>query len=156
MKRLTDERIAALAPDEMTVEAAYPDVQVSWDDARHYTRGWNACRAAMLNRALTVTELAKIISAAGKDPSEITDAVWAAGYRKPERAEEDAVALTINIFTDLRYTKIPEDAWPTTYDEILRCELNEIINEELWRDIPPDTIASILIKAGYSLESTND
>lgn len=75
MKRLTDERIAALidiaplsktivdiktaltelqerrkaVPDEMTVEAAYPEVQTGWNDAKNYVAGWNACRAAMLN-----------------------------------------------------------------------------------------------------------
>ncbi|MFI7783467.1 hypothetical protein EN46_06675 [Citrobacter amalonaticus] len=38
-------------PDEMTVEAAYPDVQTGWGNAKYYTRGWNACRAAMLNQA---------------------------------------------------------------------------------------------------------
>ncbi|EDJ2552904.1 hypothetical protein CE665_00540 [Salmonella enterica subsp. enterica serovar Poona] len=130
MKRLTDERIAE--PDEMTVEAAYAEVQFK------------------------EATLAKIISTAGKDPSEITDAVWAAGYRKPERTEAEAVNLTINIFAGFKYGGIPEDVWPKTYDEILQCELNEILNEKLWRDIPPDDIASILIKAGYSLENAND
>ncbi|EHL2771756.1 hypothetical protein KCE64_001655 [Salmonella enterica subsp. enterica serovar Hvittingfoss] len=217
MKRLTDERIAD--PDEMTVEAAYAEVQTNWNDAKYYTIGWNACRAAMLQSfgnspvipdgwvmvpktltaemreaALVVfgiddidiewshllaaapkpemeksmkehkeylakeAALAKIISSAGKDPSEITDAVWAAGYRKPERteAEAEAINLAINIFAGFKYNGIPEDVWPKTYDEILRCELNEILNEKLWYDIPPDGIASILIKAGYSLENAND
>ncbi|HFE7522960.1 TPA: hypothetical protein ACGAD2_003577 [Salmonella enterica subsp. enterica serovar Newport] len=39
----------APVPDEMTVEAAYPEVQTGWNDAKNYTIGWNACRAAMLN-----------------------------------------------------------------------------------------------------------
>lgn len=38
-------------PDEMTVEAAYPEVQTGWNDAKNYTSGWNACRAAMLKTA---------------------------------------------------------------------------------------------------------
>ncbi|HAG2283337.1 TPA: DUF551 domain-containing protein [Salmonella enterica] len=38
-------------PDEMTIEAAYPEVQTGWNDAKNYTAGWNACRAAMLNQA---------------------------------------------------------------------------------------------------------
>lgn len=38
-----------VAPDVMTVEAAYPEVQTNWSDAKYYTIGWNACRAAMLN-----------------------------------------------------------------------------------------------------------
>lgn len=168
MKRLTDERIAEpVAPDEMTVEAAYAEVQTNWSDAKYYTIGWNACRNSILegnqapvkqpaSNSATVTELAKIISTAGKDPSEITDAVWAAGYRKPERTEAEAVNLTINIFAGLKYSGIPDDAWPKTYDEILRCELSEILNEELWRDIPPDIIANRLIEAGYSPENAND
>ncbi|EIC4353524.1 hypothetical protein LJS80_002277 [Salmonella enterica] len=128
MKRLTDERIAALI-DMAPLSKTIVDIK---------------------------SALAKIISAAGKDPSEITDAVWAAGYRKPERTEEEAINLAIDTFTDFRYYGIPEDTWPKTYDEILQCELNEILNEELWCDIPPDDIASILIKAGYSPENAND
>lgn len=100
--------------------------------------------------------LAKIIGAAGKDPSEITDAVWAAGYRKPERTEEEAINLAIDTFTDSRYNGIPEDVWPKTYDEILRCELNEIIEEELQCYFSDDIIANRLIKAGYSPENAND
>ena len=32
-----------------------------------------------------VFALAQVIKAAGADPSEVTDAVWAAGYRRPAR-----------------------------------------------------------------------
>ncbi|HGA5699001.1 TPA: DUF551 domain-containing protein [Salmonella enterica subsp. enterica serovar Birkenhead] len=39
-----------VVPEEITVEAAYPDVQTGWDNAKYYAIGWNACRAAMLNR----------------------------------------------------------------------------------------------------------
>ncbi|EFT4509972.1 hypothetical protein H2549_003582 [Salmonella enterica subsp. enterica serovar Stanley] len=130
MKRLTDERIAE--PDEMTVEAAYAEVQFK------------------------EATLAKIISTAGKDPSEITDAVWAAGYRKPERTETEAVNLTINTFAGFKCSGIPDDVWPKTYDEILQCELNEIIGEVTWSYFSPENIASRLIEAGYSLENAND
>ncbi|ECO0851678.1 hypothetical protein AA073_20435 [Salmonella enterica subsp. enterica serovar Newport] len=168
MKRLTDERIAALvAPDEMTVETAYAEVQTNWSDAKYYTIGWNACRNSILegnqapvkqpaSNSATVTELAKIISTAGKDPSEITDAVWAAGYRKPERTEAEAINLAIDTFTDSRYNGIPDDAWPKTYDEILQCELSEIIGEVTWSYFSPENIASRLIEAGYSQENAND
>lgn len=40
-----------VAPDEMTVETAYPEVQTNWSDAKYYTSGWNACRAVMLATA---------------------------------------------------------------------------------------------------------
>lgn len=212
------QKAVPVAPDVMTVEAAYPEVQTGWNDAKNYTSGWNACRAAMLQSfgnseqlsppviqegwmmvpktlttgmreaALAVfgigdidiewshllaaapkpeTEksmkehkeylakeaaLAKIISTAGKDPSEITDAVWAAGYRKPERTEEEAINLAIDTFTDSRYNGIPDDAWPKTYDEILQCELNEIIEEVTWSYFSPENIANRLIGEGYRKE----
>lgn len=38
-----------------------------------------------------VFALAQIIKAAGSDPRNVTDVVWAAGYRKPERSAEEAV-----------------------------------------------------------------
>lgn len=124
-----------------------------------------AFRKAMGNQApvrqpagnsAAIAELARIISTAGSDPSEITDAVWEAGYRKPERTEEEAINLAIDTFTDSRYNGIPDDAWPKTYDEILQCELNEIIDEVTWSYFSPENIANRLIEAGYSLENAND
>lgn len=108
------------------------------------------------SNSAAIADLAKIISTAGNDPSEITDAVWAAGYRKPDRTEEEAINLAIDTFTDSRYNGIPDDAWPKTYDEILQCELNEIINEVTWSYFSPENIANCLIEAGYSLEDAND
>lgn len=108
------------------------------------------------SNSAAITDLAKIISTAGSDPSEITDAVWEAGYRKPERTEEEAINLAIDTFTDSRYNGIPDDAWPKTYDEILQCELNEIINEVTWSYFSPENIANRLIEAGYSPEDAND
>lgn len=45
-----------------------------------------------------IFELARIIRAAGSDPSNITDEVWAAGYRQPERSAEEAAQITIDTF----------------------------------------------------------
>ncbi|HCL5312759.1 TPA: hypothetical protein N2G38_005158 [Salmonella enterica] len=45
------QKAVPVAPDEMTVETAYPEVQTNWSDAKYYTIGWNACRAAMLATA---------------------------------------------------------------------------------------------------------
>ncbi|EDX0374151.1 hypothetical protein GTL21_004936 [Salmonella enterica] len=108
------------------------------------------------SNSAAIADLAKIISTAGNDPSDITDAVWAAGYRKPERTEEEAINLAIDTFADSRYNGIPDDAWPKTYDEILRCELNEIIDEVTWSYFSPENIANRLIGAGYSLENANE
>jgi hypothetical protein len=47
-------------PDEVTVEAIYPDVQTGWNDAKMYADGWNACRAAMLQGAEPVTTANKL------------------------------------------------------------------------------------------------
>lgn len=115
-----------------------------------------AMEKAMKEHFAKEAALAKIISTAGNDPSEITDAVWAAGYRKPERTEEEAINLAIDTFADSRYNGIPDDAWPKTYDEILQCELNEIIGEVTWSYFSPENIANRLIEAGYSLENAND
>ncbi len=108
------------------------------------------------SNSAAIADLVKIISTAGNDPSEITDAVWAAGYRKPERTEEEAINLAIDTFTDSRYNGIPDDAWPKTYDEILQCELSEIIGEVTWSYFSPENIANCLIEAGYSLENVNE
>ncbi|EEE9946911.1 hypothetical protein DJ252_18350 [Salmonella enterica subsp. enterica serovar Uzaramo] len=103
-----------------------------------------------------IAALVKIISTAGNDPSDITDAVWVAGYRKPERTEEEAINLAIDTFADSRYNGIPDDAWPKTYDEILQCELSEIIDEVAWSYFSPENIANRLIGAGYSPEDADD
>lgn len=108
------------------------------------------------SNSAAIADLAKIISTAGNDPSDITDAVWAAGYRKPERTEAETINLAIDTFTDSRYNGIPDDAWPKTYDEILQCELSEIIGEVTWSYFSPENIANRLIEAGYSLENAND
>lgn len=43
-----------------------------------------------------VFELVKLIKAANGDPSSITDAIWEAGYRQPERtAEEASIAKSV-------------------------------------------------------------
>lgn len=41
---------APVVPGVATIESTYPDVQTSWQDAKMYAEGWNACRAAMLER----------------------------------------------------------------------------------------------------------
>jgi hypothetical protein len=35
-------------------------------------------------------ELVQLIKSAAGDPSAMTDAIWEAGYRQPERTEEEA------------------------------------------------------------------
>jgi hypothetical protein len=45
-----------------------------------------------------VFELVKLIKAANGDPSSITDSIWEAGYRQPERTAEEAAKITISVF----------------------------------------------------------
>jgi len=105
---------------------------------------------------INVFALAQIIKAAGSDPSDITDAVWAAGYRKPERSTEEAVTLTLEIISGCHGADIEWSVWPKNYDEILQCELNEFVEEALHVYKTAHSIASVLIAAEYSKEVTSD
>jgi hypothetical protein len=47
---------------------------------------------------VNVFELVTLIKAANGDPSAMTDAIWEAGYRQPERTAEEAAKITISVF----------------------------------------------------------
>lgn len=96
-----------------------------------------------------VFALAQVIKAAGADPSEVTDAVWAAGYRLPARQVAEAVTLTLDIIAGFDGIDLPWASWPKSYDEILKCELNEIIEEALHAHKTAHGTASSLLVAGY-------
>ncbi len=100
--------------------------------------------------------LALIIKAAGNDPSEVTDAVWAAGYRRPARAVEDEVKLTLEIISGFHGNDMPWKVWPKDYDDVLQCELNEFIEESLHAYKTAHGIASALLTVGYFKAVTND
>ncbi|WP_249926887.1 DUF551 domain-containing protein [Escherichia coli] len=54
-------RIApASIPEAMTEEKAYSNVQTSWQDAKYYATGWNACHAAMLQGIQPVSQTYKL------------------------------------------------------------------------------------------------
>lgn len=103
-----------------------------------------------------VFALAQVIKAAGTDPSEITDAVWAAGYRRPARVVEEAVTLTLDIIAGFVGNDLPWAVWPKSYDNILKCELNEIIEEALHAYKTAHSIASKLLIDGYNKVVTDD
>ncbi|MDH1085978.1 hypothetical protein N5C79_05675 [Pantoea brenneri] len=103
-----------------------------------------------------VFALAQIIKAAGTDPSEVTDSVWDANYRRPARTVEEAVTLTLDIIAGFDGNDLPRAVWPKSYDEILKCELNEIIEEALHAYKTAHGIASNLLIAGYDKVVTND
>ncbi|WP_158784646.1 hypothetical protein [Pantoea sp. BAV 3049] len=105
-----------------------------------------------------VFALAQVIKAAGSDPSDVTDAVWAAGYRKSERSTEDAVALTLEIICGCHGADMPWDVWPKNYSSVLKEELNECV----YPAVAPDgstavSAAKSIIAAGYQrMEVTSD
>ncbi|EOK5400816.1 ead/Ea22-like family protein [Escherichia coli] len=62
-------RIAlASIPKAMTEEKAYSNVQTSWQDAKYYATGWNACREAMLHGAEPVSQTCKLNELSGNSP----------------------------------------------------------------------------------------
>ncbi|MES4613045.1 MAG: hypothetical protein ACTH8P_16690 [Ewingella sp.] len=102
-----------------------------------------------------VFELAQIIKNAGADPGDITSAVWAASYRKPEKSAEEAALLTIDLLGEYHGNEIPGEHWPETYEAVLLGELNRVIQEAEWLETPtPASIAKEIINAGYSKVAT--
>nr|EIQ9989365.1 hypothetical protein [Escherichia coli] len=96
-------------------------------------------------------ELTKTIKAAASGgPSDITDAIYAAGYRKPDRSVEDTVMLTIETLAGFEGADIPWKQWPKNLDGILFNELNELIEVECYNsDGSAAHIAKAVLSAGY-------
>lgn len=98
-----------------------------------------------------VFELAQIIKSSGADPSDVTDAVWAAGYRKPAREAEEAVNLALDIICGFEGADLPWDVWPKSYADILKGELNDFVVEAITPDeATAASAAKELIAEGYS------
>jgi len=104
-----------------------------------------------------VFALAQVIKAAGSDPSNVTDAVWVEGYRKPELSAEDAVNLALDIICGFEGADLPWECWPKDYTSILKCELNELVVTEMAEEESSAAwVALEIIAAGYSKEATSD
>ncbi|MDC9596505.1 hypothetical protein [Xenorhabdus anantnagensis] len=100
----------------------------------------------MINNSLHLTQ---IITSAWGDPSDITDAVWQAGYRKPERGEKEIAELVIDIMNGVP-DEVPYSARPRNLEDILSTELNTIIFEATWSDIAtPAMVATMILWNGY-------
>ncbi|EOD9024864.1 hypothetical protein ACB381_12095 [Klebsiella michiganensis] len=97
-------------------------------------------------------ELVKIIKAAKGDPSAMTDAIWGAGYRQPERSAEEAAKITIDTFFYCESFSMPSDFWPRSYDSVLQNELMKaVIGEDGELDgADATTIARSVFNAGFS------
>ncbi|QGR32368.1 hypothetical protein FOC16_05440 [Salmonella enterica] len=102
-------------------------------------------------------ELVQLIKSAAGDPLAMTDAIWDAGYRQPERTAEEAAQITIDTFFYCNMFGMPTDFWPENYDSVLQNELMKAIGGEdgelLGAD--PKTIAQSVINAGFIKESAN-
>lgn len=98
-----------------------------------------------------VFELAQIIKMAGYDPNKITDMIWAAGYRQPERSAEEAALITIEVFFYCNSFDMPTDFWPRTYDSVLQNELMKAVlrDYEITDEFDPARTARNLLKAGF-------
>lgn len=92
--------------------------------------------------------LVSVIKNAGTDPSDITDAVWKAGYRKTDFTTEQIIDITVSMTGDSIYLKLPHDNLPKTLDDISKYHLNGIIFDAHW-DNPPATIAQAITENGY-------
>lgn len=99
-----------------------------------------------------VFELVKLIKAANGDPSAMTDAIWEAGYRQPERTAEEAAKITIAVFFYCNSFGMPTDFWPRDYDSVLQNELMKAVlgeDDEL-HEAEPTAIAKNVIAAGFT------
>ncbi|PWF49745.1 hypothetical protein BHT19_0001670 [[Kluyvera] intestini] len=101
---------------------------------------------------VNVFELVTLIKAANGDPSAITDAIWEAGYRQPERTAEEAAKITISVFFYCNSLGMPTDFWPRDYDSVLQNELMKAVlgeDDEL-HEADPAAIAKSVISAGFT------
>ncbi|CQH54782.1 hypothetical protein [Yersinia frederiksenii] len=104
----------------------------------------------------SILPLAYIIRLAWGDPGDITGAVWAAGYRKPDKSAEEAALLAIDLISEYHGNDIPCGYWPTTYDSVLEGELNRVVFEAVYPDSSNSVSAArAIIDAGYRKVGTN-
>ncbi|WP_338803623.1 hypothetical protein WDV76_16185 [Xenorhabdus griffiniae] len=100
----------------------------------------------MTNNSLHLTQ---IIASVWGDPADITDAVWKAGYRKPERKEAEIAALVIDVMNGVP-DEVPYSERPRNLEDILTTELYTIIFEGAWeRKATPAKVARIILESSY-------
>ncbi|MDC9606397.1 hypothetical protein [Xenorhabdus griffiniae] len=93
--------------------------------------------------------LTQIIASVWGDPADITDAVWQAGYRKPERGEKEIAELIIDIMNGVP-DEVPYSERPRNLDDILTTELYTIIFEgTLSVMATPAMVATMILWNGY-------
>ncbi|OTA14188.1 hypothetical protein Xvie_03909 [Xenorhabdus vietnamensis] len=103
----------------------------------------------MLNNSFHLTQ---IIASVWGDPADITDAVWQAGYRKPERGEKEITELTIDIMNGVP-DEVPYSERPKNLGDILTTELYSVIFEgTLSVMATPAMVAKMIQWNGYARE----
>ncbi|PHM22140.1 hypothetical protein [Xenorhabdus ehlersii] len=103
----------------------------------------------MINNSFHLTQ---IIASVWGDPSDITDAIWQAGYRKPERGEKEIAELIIDVMDGVP-DEVPYSARPKNLDDILTMELNSIIFDATLSDkAAPAMVATMILWNGYTRE----
>ncbi|PQQ23701.1 hypothetical protein [Photorhabdus hindustanensis] len=101
----------------------------------------------MINNSFHLTQ---VIASAWGDPSDITDAVWNAGYRKADRTPEEMVLLTLKVIENSYYSDYIYEYWPKDLESVLVAELNFLIDDLTWSDkATPATVAKIILENGY-------
>ena len=101
--------------------------------------------------------LAQIIKKAGYDPNKITDMIWEAGYRQPERTADEAALITIDLFFYCNSFDMPTDFWPRNYDSVLQNELMKAVLEdyEITDEFDSVRTAKNVLKAGFEKVHTS-
>ncbi|WP_340618670.1 hypothetical protein [Xenorhabdus entomophaga] len=95
------------------------------------------------------SHLTQIIASVWGDPADITDAVWQAGYRKPERGETEIAVLTIDVMNGIP-DEVPYSKRPRNLGDILTTELYTIILEATLSDLAtPAMVAKMILINGY-------
>ncbi|HCM64745.1 MAG TPA: hypothetical protein DIT05_19725 [Morganella sp. (in: Bacteria)] len=99
----------------------------------------------------TDLHLVQIITTAGHDPSDITDAVWNAGYRKMDFTTEQIIEMAVGQTADTLLNRFPADTLPKTLDDISQYHLNGIIFEAKWEG-SSEAVAKEILVNGYNKE----
>ncbi|KNZ82618.1 hypothetical protein AFL46_19835 [Providencia stuartii] len=92
--------------------------------------------------------LVSIIKNAGGDPSDVTEAVWDAGYQKMDFTTEEIIQMTTSQIAECLYYDVPQNVWPKTVESLSKGNLNTIIDDAMWEGDSAGVAVAIL-KNGY-------
>ncbi|HEF8773057.1 TPA: hypothetical protein RG734_002071 [Providencia stuartii] len=99
--------------------------------------------------------LVSIIKNAGNDPSDITDAIFLAGYRKIDFTIEQIIEMTADQTATCLYLGMKHDALPKTVEDLAKYHLSGIIEEASWIGSPKEIAAEVL-RNGYVKGGDNE